>query len=546
MKLHNIWLLLLPIWLFGQGLASHGSSLQFDGDNDYVDCGAVNHTFSKSSPHDQIHDLDYVFGKVWAVTRDGDDAGGYIIRYETDGTSTVKHFEIGDKRCMAAVGDLGYMWCAMLEVPSRIVRVHPTTLACTTYIMETGEDDATSICSDGERYLYMGLNTCPGKLIKFDTQDNSHITYTFDDTESEIYWNIFDGTYVWCAGKTGDGVLNTDGMLLKFDPSDGSHESWQIGVDDSHRRPHHLAYDGNYVWVSFGTNPGKYIKFDPVAETYDSFSLTAGNNNAYLIEYDPRGWLWLTTFGNGAGLDIMYKVDTADGSSTQYMKTIDKPHGICVDSSYNVWLSNYLYPTTGASIQKSLPTVETITVEAWIKLPPTATEQFYSIVQKYSDGHIMLLNTRKAQFGVHDGASLHSSPKSSTIPYNTWTYLAGVYDGDLVRLYLNSVEQGTATEFTGNRWRPFVDLEIAGRYSSWYADAIINQVRVYHRDLNASEILNNYNNPRQPQDTTSLIVWYKFNEFTGDALQDMSSYGNDGVRNGATWIIDTPLVSGRQ
>ena len=74
----------------------------------------------------------------------------------------------------------------------------------------------------------------------------------------------------------------------------------------------------------------------------------------------------------------------------------------------------------------------------------------------------------------------------------------------------------------------------------------IDEVKIYNRTLDSIEVMWNYHHPGQIYSTDSLVAWYKFNEFSGDTLHDYSGRDNHGVIHGATWTIDSPVISGKQ
>lgn len=83
-----------------------------------------------------------------------------------------------------------------------------------------------------------------------------------------------------------------------------------------------------------------------------------------------------------------------------------------------------------------------------------------------------------------------------TIPFNdddgTWHHLAGVYDGQVVRVYLDGSPIG-ATPSYSSPLEPLGHFEV-GRYKwddqgdEWYFSGVVDEVRVYDRALSGVEI----------------------------------------------------------
>jgi hypothetical protein len=143
-----------------------------------------------------------------------------------------------------------------------------------------------------------------------------------------------------------------------------------------------------------------------------------------------------------------------------------------------------------------------VTVEAWIYLPIGAN---YSnpgkIVSKAaSNGGTNLdlgiwNDSDYVDFGVgtDGGANAPIITSNRTIPRDAWTFVAGTYDGSLMKIYINSILD-TAYSFTGgmdtNDGRPLT----IGKNSfypwsnEFWLNATIDEVRVYNTALSPQEI----------------------------------------------------------
>jgi hypothetical protein len=146
-----------------------------------------------------------------------------------------------------------------------------------------------------------------------------------------------------------------------------------------------------------------------------------------------------------------------------------------------------------------------ITCDAWINpTEPVSTGTVRGGV--ISANNTMYLGI----FNSADGGSTHSlhwanvtsssrpSSANGNIPNNTWTHIAGTWDGSTSRAWVNGVEvwssgqSGTIPSAT----------YVVGTYGNGLTDAVHNfqgriaVARVYNRALSATEILQNYNNGR--------------------------------------------------
>jgi len=84
---------------------------------------------------------------------------------------------------------------------------------------------------------------------------------------------------------------------------------------------------------------------------------------------------------------------------------------------------------------------------------------------------------------------------TASLPLNTWTHLAGTYDGATLRLYVNGVQLSSRAQ-TGPIQTSTDALTIGGDalYGQYFAGQI-DEVRVYNRALSASELQTDMNTP---------------------------------------------------
>jgi hypothetical protein len=81
------------------------------------------------------------------------------------------------------------------------------------------------------------------------------------------------------------------------------------------------------------------------------------------------------------------------------------------------------------------------------------------------------------------------------LPLNTWTHLAGTYDGTTMLFYVNGIQVNSVAQ-TGAIATSTSPLFIGGdSISGQYWTGLIDEVRVYNRALSASAIQTDMNNP---------------------------------------------------
>ena len=147
----------------------------------------------------------------------------------------------------------------------------------------------------------------------------------------------------------------------------------------------------------------------------------------------------------------------------------------------------------------SLNIPEQVTVEAWI-FPIELHADINAIAQKWGD----LSNRRQYQLGLidvtgtarfyisHTGTD-HQRPIGESVPVNKWTHLAGTFDGQTIRVFVNAVLSAelaspgvinaSEIEFFIGGYGP--DEEYA---ANRHFNGIIDEVRVSDIALKADEI----------------------------------------------------------
>jgi Concanavalin A-like lectin/glucanases superfamily/Bacterial Ig domain/Abnormal spindle-like microcephaly-assoc'd, ASPM-SPD-2-Hydin len=143
-----------------------------------------------------------------------------------------------------------------------------------------------------------------------------------------------------------------------------------------------------------------------------------------------------------------------------------------------------------------------MTLEAWV-YPTWALTNWSTVVMKEQPGALVYtlyagspanrpnvyLNT------ATDASGERGSTGPSALPLNTWSHLAGTYDGATLRLYLNGVLVASQA-VTGAMVSSTGALRIGGN-GVWgeYFGGRIDEVRIYNRALSAAEIQRDMTTP---------------------------------------------------
>jgi hypothetical protein len=114
---------------------------------------------------------------------------------------------------------------------------------------------------------------------------------------------------------------------------------------------------------------------------------------------------------------------------------------------------------------------------------------------------------------------------------NTWFYLAGVYDGQTITLYVNGFPRGSAAA-SGAIHSPTRSLssnELGDNSAAGLFAGMLYDIRIWSEALTPDQIGSNwsprYATPPVPGDT--LRLWYPMSEGAGFVLVDHSGNGND-------------------
>jgi hypothetical protein len=158
----------------------------------------------------------------------------------------------------------------------------------------------------------------------------------------------------------------------------------------------------------------------------------------------------------------------------------------------------------GSSNWVTVPDVPTLdlttgmTLEAWV-YPTTSSGVRDVLIKEGASVDIYNLYARNsvglAELYAYTPNGGNYTAEGSTVAANTWTHLAGTYDGSMLRLYRNGVEVARQAR-SGPIATSGGVLRIGGN-SLWgeFFRGRIDEVRIYNRALSPSEIQANMNTP---------------------------------------------------
>jgi len=148
--------------------------------------------------------------------------------------------------------------------------------------------------------------------------------------------------------------------------------------------------------------------------------------------------------------------------------------------------NDYLRRPGSTGFYEPLNPDEAVSVTAWIS-SENPSGNWQGVAAKQPDVYSLDVGNGRARFTVETSNGNNSVQSAAgSINQSQWHHLTGTYDGSTVKLYVDG-DQATTLDLTGNIVDTSGDFEV-GRDNGGYFDGRIDQVRVYSRALNDSEI----------------------------------------------------------
>ena len=181
-------------------------------------------------------------------------------------------------------------------------------------------------------------------------------------------------------------------------------------------------------------------------------------------------------------------------------------------------------------------------ISAWIKMDTTTS---FSICSKYASSNTLeyqfiFVSGGRLIFRLFDGGStVRIGRLTADISSNvgSWTHVVATYDGSStlagIKIYVNN-SRADVTDSSLNTYvamhNTSAPFEI-GRYSTSYADGLIDEVAIFNTELSSTDVTAIYNSGI-PNDLCTLnpLSWWRMGDGdTFPTLTDNGSGGNDGT-----------------
>ncbi len=201
--------------------------------------------------------------------------------------------------------------------------------------------------------------------------------------------------------------------------------------------------------------------------------------------------------------------------------------------------SSYVSVPNSSSINISGP----ITVEAWIRLN-SVTGNYQDILCRESWGQagtgggyeFAITSTGKVRLDLYQSHNQYTTAiGATTVTANAWHHVAGVFDGNQIRVYLNGVLDGSLSTTNGPASGTSALNIGKSTYTGYYFGGLIDEVRISAAALYTT----NFTPGLGPGSNTR--AWWKFN---GPTTNDSSGNANHGtLQGGAGYSTNVPTIA---
>lgn len=205
---------------------------------------------------------------------------------------------------------------------------------------------------------------------------------------------------------------------------------------------------------------------------------------------------------------------------------------------------------------------DSLTIEAWINASSWASSPAGgTIVCKhgwsFGEEGFVLRAGGAGQLSLNiagDSSGVNASWKevvsnTNALQLNTWYHVAGTFDGNELKIYINGVLAGTQP-FQGTITSPISYNFNIGRladvsqpFTRFWAGKM-DEIRIWNRALTQAEIAANRNHHIDPLTTTGLAGYWRMNDGSGSSLMDLGPGNLTGNILNGTWSNAVPFTEG--
>jgi hypothetical protein len=187
-----------------------------------------------------------------------------------------------------------------------------------------------------------------------------------------------------------------------------------------------------------------------------------------------------------------------------------------------------------------------LTIMAWINTDSISAQKLVSRKgEDYPPYYFWVRSDYTIFFGIYRSYTAYTAQTTETIIPNEWFFVAGTYDGETVRTYIDGVERATNTSPSGPTNSNGFSVQIGSAYpeypTAWF-DGKIDEVVIYNRAVSADEIMRFYENGLSGRDYIDPL----FADPNNNDFHLLSERGRYWPAHDV-WVLDTvtsPCVDG--
>ena len=349
--------------------------------------------------------------------------------------------------------------------------------------------------------------------------------------EVSIFWDPASRSRIWEDSSSDARGLQfkPDTTILSARYADDEDHPWWFSVDVGTQETNVSLYflDGDSLGRSFVLNVTDYATGD----RYDVQTLSGF-----------EGGIWYTWKIRGK---VRFTMDTLEGPdavvsgiffSPYTPSALEVTHHLSFDG-----VDDYVDCGRGEALQIS---GSEITLEAWFKMVGTKADIYQSTILAMDHGesgndvgYFMRANgDGQIEWGFGDGTwhQLKSEDGVQLFEPDTWNHVAGVYEGNYQKIYLNGNLVHSSDPFTATiSPAPSEHLYIGSSpsFSGRVIEAGLTEVRIWNIARTDEEI-REFATKRILGDETGLAAYWPMNEGKGQSITDMTGKGNEGILGG--------------